>query len=103
MQLQIGLVDRYLRGVDWLGHGQPVFFQVTPGLRAEALAFPESWVSKALGAIDDDAIDVPLQASADRRETELIATGFTGAQIEPGCPQPLDHAVLHDVAALEDA
>jgi hypothetical protein len=86
-----------------LATASPVLFQVAPGLRAEALAFPESGISEALGATNDDAVDVPLQASASRRETELIATGLAGAQIEPRCPQPLDHAVLHDMATLENA
>ena len=64
---------------------------------------PKRGIGEALRAIDDDAVDVALQATVGHRETELLAVGLAGAQVEARVPQPRDHAVLHDMAALEDA
>ena len=54
-------------------------------------------------AIDDDTVDVALQTAISHAEAKLLAIGPAGTQVETGVAQPRDHAVLHDVAALEDA
>ena len=82
---------------------QAFFLQVAPGLVAKTLALPERGIGKALGASNDDAIDVALQATVGRREAKLLAVCLAGAQVETCVPQPRHHAVLHDVTALEDA
>ena len=82
---------------------KPFFLQVAPGLVAQAFAFPQRGIGKALRATDDDAIDVSLQATIGHREAELLAIGLSGAQVKTCVPQPRDHAVLHYMATLEDA
>ena len=44
-----------------------------------------------------------LQAAIGYRKAELLCVGLACAQIETRVPQPPDHAVLHNVTALEDA
>jgi len=46
---------------------------------------------------------VTLESPVGRREAKLLAVGLSGAQVKPGYAQPGDHAVLHDMASLEDA
>ena len=77
--------------------------EIAPGFVAQALVLPQGGISKALGAGDDHAIDVTAQTTISRREAKLFAIHLAGAQVESGCVQPGDHAVFHDVTALEDA
>ena len=82
---------------------KPFFLQVAPGLVAQALALPQRGIGEALWSPDEDAVDVSLQATISHREAELLAIGLSGAQVKTCVPQPRDHAVLHDMATLEDA
>lgn len=103
VQFEIGLVDRHLRGVDRLGDSEAAFLQLAPGLVAQTLVFPERGIGKTIRPANDDAVDVALQAAVSDRETELLTVGLAGAQVKACIPQPRDHAVLHDMATLEDA
>src|SRR5690606_15027548 len=77
-----------------------------PRFGAQALVLPQRRVAGTepqVGPGDEHAIDVALQAPVQRREAELLPRVVARAQIEARRAQPSDHAVLADVAALEDA
>ena len=102
-QIEIGLIECDLRGVDRLCEHDALLDDLLPGRSAERLVLPQRREVHRCRAADEAAVDVALEAAVECRESKLSAIRAFGAQVKAGGTQPSRHDVLAAVAGLEDA
>src|SRR5262249_57412584 len=98
--LEVGLIQRYLRGVLWIGFLKAVALERTPGLIAKALVFPQT--RKAgfgqLGAGHEDAVGMAAEQPAHRAKAEALGR----RKLEADTDQMLPAQLLEEMSACED-
>src|SRR5262249_3526371 len=98
--LEVGLIQRYLRGVLWIDFLKAVALERTPALIAKALMFPQT--RKAgfgqFGAGHEDAVGVAAEEPARRAEAELLRW----CKVEADTDQMLPAQLLEEMSACED-
>ena len=102
-QLEVGLVERDLRGVDRLREREAALHHVLPRRGAERLVLPERGIGERHRPGDEAAVDVTLEPAIEGREAELPSVGPLGPEVEAGEPQPVGDDVLAAMPGLEDA
>jgi len=101
-QVEVGLVERDLSGVDRPCDHHAALDDLLPGSGADRLVLPQRREGHRRRSTDQTTIDVPTEAAVEHREAELSTVRAVGAEIEPGGPQPRGHHVLTAMAGLED-
>ena len=102
-QLEIGLIERDLRGIDRPRQDDALLDHLLPGGGAERLVLPERREFHRDRPADKAAVDVAFEAAVERGESELPSIRALRAQVEAGGAQPCRHDVLGAMAGLEDA
>src|SRR5262249_45177994 len=98
--LEVGLIQRYWRGVLWIGFLKAVALERTPALIAKPLVFPQT--RKAgfgqLGAGHEDAGGVAAEQPAHRAKAEALGR----SKLEADTDQMLPAQLLEEMSACED-
>src|SRR5262249_34430747 len=99
-EIEVGLIQQYLRGVLRVGLLKAVALERTPTLIAKALVFPQTRKASfaQLGAGHEDPVGVAAEQSARRAEAELL----NWRELEAETDQMLPAQLLEEMSARED-
>src|SRR5581483_10848872 len=101
-QIEIGLIERDLGGVDWSRQNHATLDDLFPRRGADRLVLPQRREGHRRRAAEKTPVDMAFEAAVEGREAELPAVGVPGSEIESGGPQPARHHLLAAMARFED-